>query len=102
MSKIMTKVKGFVKRHSKALVVSALSALTMCFSVVTSFAADTTTTASSAGDNIVAQFGTSLQEMQGDIVNLILSAVPIALTIFGLIIAVNKGIQVVKGMIGKS
>ena len=101
MSKIMTKVKGFVKRHSKALVVSALSALTMCFSVVTSFAADATT-ASSAGDNIVAQFSTSLQEMQGDIVNLILSAVPIALTIFGLIIAVNKCIQVVKGMIGKS
>ena len=40
--------------------------------------------------------------MQGDIVNLILAAVPIALTIFGLIIAVNKGIGVVKGMLGKA
>lgn len=101
MIKIMTNVKCFVKRHSKALIVSALSTIIMCFSVVTSFAADSSTV-SSAGDNIVAQFSASLQEMQGDIVNLILSAVPIALTIFGLIIAVNKGIQVVKGMIGKS
>lgn len=94
----MAKIRNFIKRHKGALIASCTSALLACMSVVSFSAADGDT----ANTNIVSQFSTSLQQMQGDIVNLILAAVPIALTIFGLIIAVNKGIGVVKGMLGKA
>ena len=93
----MAKIRNFIKRHKGALIASCTSALLASMSVVSFSAAD-----ESANTNIVSQFSTSLQQMQGDIVNLILAAVPIALTIFGLVIAVNKGIGVVKGMLGKA
>lgn len=100
MSNVMSKVKGFVKENRKAFSVSLMSALVACTSVVSASAVDEAAAASS--ENIVAQFNTSLQQMQGDIINLILTCIPVALTIFGLVIAVNKGIQVTKSMIGKS
>lgn len=92
----MAKIRNFIKRHKGALIASCTSALLASMSVVSFSAED------SASTNIVSQFSTSLQQMQGDIVSLILAAVPIALTIFGLVIAVNKGIGVVKGMLGKA
>lgn len=104
MSNVMSKVKGFVKENRKAMVVSAVSALATVTSSVSAFAAETGALPSSAetSENIVSQFNTSLQQMQGDIVNLIITCIPVALTIFGMVIAVNKGIQVTKSMIGKA
>lgn len=99
---VIKNVKAFTKRYSKAFIISAMSALVMCLSVVTSFAAETNVQSANASENMISQFSTSLQTVQNDVVSLISQAIPVALMIFGMVIAVNKGISVVKGMIGKS
>lgn len=98
----VSKAKGFLKKNSKALTVSCVSALTACLSAVSFSAAETDVVTSGTSESMIAQFSESLTQMQGDIINLILTAIPIALTIFGLVIACNKGISVVKSMIGKA
>lgn len=86
-------MKTFIRKHGKMLLVSMMSAIAMCFSIVAS-AAD----ASSAQTS----FSTALTTVQSDIMAYIGLALPVGLAIFGAIIAIKKGIGFVKSLLGKA
>lgn len=86
-------MKTFLRKHGKMLLVSMMSAIAMCFSIV-----------ASAADESSAQtaFSTALTTVQSDIMTYIGLALPVGLAIFGAIIAIKKGIGFVKSLLGKA
>lgn len=86
-------MKTFIHKHGKMLLVSMMSAIVMCVSIV-----------ASAADESSAQtaFSTALTTVQSDIMAYIGLALPVGLAIFGAIIAIKKGIGFVKSLLGKA
>ena len=95
----MSKIKSFVKKHSKKIVVSAIACMTAVLGCISSFAAETGQAASSS--DLQSSFSTGISSIQSDILGYIGLALPIGLAIVGAIIAIKKGISFVRGLIGR-
>ncbi|MBQ9673199.1 MAG: hypothetical protein IJV39_01080 [Ruminococcus sp.] len=88
----MINVKKFIKRHSKKLVVSALMACMSVMTCVSAFAAE---------NDLSTSFSSAISTIKSDILGYIGVALPVALAIFGTIVAIKKGISFIRSLIGK-
>lgn len=95
----MKNALGFVKGKSKAIVVSMMVSMMAVLSAVSASATDGTGTATA---ELESAFSTALANIQTDIFKFIVLALPVGLAIFGLTIAVKKGVNFVRGLIGRS
>lgn len=95
----MKNALGFVKGKSKAIVVSMMVSMMAVLSAVSASATDGTGTATA---ELESAFSTALANIQTDIFKFIGLALPVGLAIFGLTIAVKKGVNFVRGLIGRS
>lgn len=86
-------MKKFFGTHSKTLVVSMISTIVVCMSIISSSAVD---------QSVQDAFSSALSTIQSDIMGFILLAMPVGLAIFGTIIAIKKGIGFVKSLLGKA
>lgn len=95
----MSKVKSFLKRHSKKFVAVASASMIAAVSAISSFAAENGTPVSSS--DMQSSFSTAISSIQSDVMGYIMLAIPVGLAIFGAIIAIKKGISFVRGLIGR-
>lgn len=95
----MSKVKSFLKRHSKKLVAVASASMIAAVSVISSFAAESGTPVSSS--DMQSSFSTAISSIQSDVMGYIMLAIPVGLAIFGAIVAIKKGISFVRSLIGR-
>lgn len=100
----MGKIKNFLSTHKKKLSVALTAASITAMSAVSCFAAETGESVSA--DNSMAQalssFVDALTDVQGNILQFIVAAIPTALAIFGVVVAITKGISFVKKLLGKA
>lgn len=95
----MSKVKSFLKRHSKKFVAVASASMIAVVSVISSFAAESGTPVSSS--DMQSSFSTAISSIQSDVMGYIMLAIPVGLAIFGAIVAIKKGISFVRSLIGR-
>lgn len=95
----MLKIKSFIKKHGKKLLISATAAMMAVLGCISSFAAEGETTVGSS--DLQSSFSSAVSSIQGDVLGYIGIALPIGLAIFGAIIAIKKGISFVRGLIGR-
>lgn len=95
----MKNMLSFVKGKSRAIVVSMMVSMMAVLSAVSASATDGTGTATA---ELESAFSTALANIQTDIFKFIGLALPVGLAIFGLTIAVKKGVNFVRGLIGRS
>lgn len=95
----MSKVKSFLKRHSKKFVAVASVSMIAAVSVISSFAAESGTPVSSS--DMQSSFSTAISSIQSDVMGYIMLAIPVGLAIFGAIVAIKKGISFVRSLIGR-
>lgn len=95
----MKNMLSFVKGKSRAIVVSMMVSMMAVLSAVSASATDGTGTATA---ELESAFSTALANIQTDIFKFIVLALPVGLAIFGLTIAVKKGVNFVRGLIGRS
>lgn len=95
----MSKVKSFLKRHSKKFVAVASASIIAVFSAISSFAAENGTPVGSS--DMQSSFSTAISSIQSDVMGYIMLAIPVGLAIFGAIIAIKKGISFVRSLIGR-
>ncbi len=95
----MSKIKSFIKKHSKKIAVSAVACMTAVLGCFSSFAAEAGQAAGSS--DLQTSFSTAISSIQSDVLGYIAVALPIGLAIFGAIIAIKKGISFVRGLIGR-
>jgi beta-lactamase regulating signal transducer with metallopeptidase domain len=102
--KKMGKIKNFVCKHKKKLSVMATAAVMAAMSAINCFAAEADTSVSSdnALQTALTSFTDALTNVQGNILQFIVAAIPTALAIFGVVVAVTKGIGFVKKLLGKA
>lgn len=100
----MGKIKNFVCKHKKKLSVMATAAVMTAMSAINCFAAESGTPVSSdnALQNALTSFTDALTNVQSNILQFIVAAIPTALAIFGVVVAVTKGISFVKKLLGKA
>ena len=98
----MGKIKNFVCKHKKKLSVLVTAAVMTAMSAINCFAAEADTAVSS--DNALQTALTSFTDAltKGNILQFIVAAIPTALAIFGVVVAVTKGIGFVKKLLGKA
>ena len=95
----MSKVKSFLKRHSKKFVAVASAAMIAAVSAISSFAAETVHLQLIRYAKVV--FLSAISSIQSDVMGYIMLAIPVGLAIFGAIIAIKKGISFVRSLIGR-
>ncbi len=95
----MSKVKSFLKRHSKKFVAVISASMIAVFSAISSFAAESGTPVGSS--DMQSSFSTAISSIQSDVMGYIMLAIPVGLAIFGAIIAIKKGISFVRSLIGR-
>lgn len=101
----MGKIKNFVLKHKKKLSVLATSAVMTAMSAISCFAAETGEGAVSSDNALqtaLTSFTDALTNVQGNILQFIVAAIPTALAIFGVVVAVTKGISFIKKLLGKA
>ena len=97
MLKFLSKAKGFLNRNKVAVAVSAVSsALSVVF--MSAFAADSTSIDSA---QISSTLTSGFQSCVNDIITYAVAIVPIALSAFGVTLAITKCVQFFKKMTGR-
>lgn len=94
----MKKITSFLKRHSKQIVISMAIACMSALSALSAFAEETDIVSTSS---IKDSFSSALSTIQTDILGYIALVIPVALLIFGTVVAIKKGISFVKSLIGR-
>ena len=94
----MKNMLSFVKGKSRAIVVSMMVSMMAVLSAVSASATDGTATTA----ELETAFSTALSNLQSDILGYVALALPVGLSILGITIAIKKGINFAKGLIGKS
>lgn len=100
----MGKIKNFVCKHKKKLSVIVTSAVMTAMSAINCFAAEAGSSVSD-GDPMttaMASFLDGLTSIQGNILQFVVAAIPTAITIFGTVVAITKGISFLKRLLGKA
>lgn len=96
----MKNMLGFIKRNSKS---AKLFVSCMMISIIASLSAiGASATDGTATAELESAFSAALADIQTDIFKFIALALPVGLAIFGLTIAIKKGVNFVRGLIGKS
>lgn len=102
--KKMGKIKNFVCKHKKKLSVMATAAVMTAISAINCFAAevDTSVSAENSMATAMSSFLDGLTSIQGNILQFVVAAIPTAITIFGTVVAITKGISFLKRLLGKA
>ena len=93
--------KEFFNRHKKKVACSIMMAMIAVSTCITAFAEGADVNGSGAGDTLTTGFTTAINTIKSDILSYIAIALPVALAIFGAIIAIKKGISFVRSLIGR-
>ena len=92
----MGKIKNFVKRNGKKLLIASTAGMMAAVSSVSAFAAEGDTSA-----QLSEAFSSGVSTIASDITGYIVIAVPVAIGVIGGIFAIKKGISFAKSLMGK-
>lgn len=99
----MGKIKLFAKKHKRKAIALVMSALMVMASSVSAFAAETgEATGTNTMETALESFVDALTGIQDNIIAFILAAIPTCLAIFGVVVAITKGIGFVKKLLGRA
>ena len=99
----MGKIKLFAKKHKRKVMALLMSAMMIISSSVSAFATDGSTESSiNSMELALESFVDALTGIQDNIIAFIVAAIPTGLAVFGVTVAITKGIGFVKKLLGKA